>query len=177
MQLEDGKGNGFKAAVDSSKRLSTFAVVESEFLNVNAADELAYVWNFPAYNYAAGDTVMWLRNDSNLDLHIHHIVIYSDTATTLQIHAPLNVTPAGTAVTGMNINLTSANEAEATSYQDETVGVLGPIIQTEYLPANQMVTMFKEDGYQLILGKNDIVAIDLTTVGTSTFGHIVGFYK
>ena len=175
MQIEDGR-TGDSAEVDSKYRLKTFSVSESEFLSVNEVG-LSYVWNFPAYNYAAGDTVMWLRNDSNSNLHIHHIVLYCDTATTLSVHKPLNVTPAGTLVTGNNLNLTSGNEAEATAYQDETTGVIGPIIQTEYIAANGVLTIFKEDGYQLILGKNDVIAIDLTTVGTSTFGHIAGFYK
>ena len=50
-------------------------------------------------------------------------------------------------------------------------------MQTEYVAANSPITMLKEEGYEVILGKNDIIAVDLTTVGTSTFGHIVGFFK
>ena len=115
MLIEDGKGTGRKAQVNSDNQLTTFSVVETEFLSVNVNDEMAFVWDFPAYNYAAADTVMWLRNDSNLDLHIHHIYLYSDTATVLSLHKPSNVTPAGTLITGCNINLTSGTIAEATA--------------------------------------------------------------
>ena len=80
-QIEDGKGTGRKAEVNLENQLETFSVVETEFLHVNVDDGKAFVWNFPAYNYTGGDTVMWLRNDSNLNLHIHHIYLYGDTAT------------------------------------------------------------------------------------------------
>lgn len=177
MQLEDGKGTGRKAEVNLSNQLSTFSIVETEFLSVNVNNEKAFVWDYPAYNYAALDTVMWLRNDSDLNLHIHHIFLYCDTATVVSIHAPINVTEAGTVITGNNINLTSGITAEASAIQDETSGSIGTVLQTEYIPANGTLSMFKEEGYELILGKNDVVAVDLTTVGTSTFGHIVGYYK
>jgi hypothetical protein len=177
MQLEDGKGTGRKAEINLSNQLSTFSIVETEFLSVNANDEKAFVWDYPAYNYDAADTVMWLRNDSDLNLHIHHIFLYSNTATVVQLHIPDNVTPAGNAITGSNINITSGITAEATAYQDETVGSQGTVLQTEYIPANGTLSILKEEGYEIILGKNDVIAIDLVTVGSSTFGHIVGYYK
>ena len=177
MKIEDGTGTGNSAKVDADNQIHTFSIVETEFLSVNVDKGLAFTWDFPAYNYAAGDTVMWLRNDSDLKLHIHHIYLYGDTATVLELHKPENVVPAGTAITGNNINFTSALTPVSTAIQDETVGVKGTVIHTEYLPANSPISLLKEEGYELILGKNEIIAIDLTTVGTSTFGHIVGFYK
>jgi hypothetical protein len=177
MQLEDGKGTGRKAEINLSNQLSTFSVVETEFLSVNANEEKAFVWDYPAYNYSAGDTVMWLRNDSDLNLHIHHIFLYCDTATTVSVHKPDNVVESGTVITGNNINLTSGITAEASAIQDEVTGVIGTVMQTEYITANGTLSMFKEEGYELILGKNDVIAVDLTTLGTSTFGHIVGYYK
>ena len=177
MRIDDGTGSGRQAKVNSEFQLGTFSVVETEFLSVNVNDEKAFVWDFPAYDYDAGDTVMWLRNDSELNLHIHHVYVYSDTATVLEVHRPINVTPAGTAIVDGNINFTSGVTAEGTAYQDETVGVKGTVLKTEYMAANSPVTLFKEEGYEIILGKNDIIAIDLVTAGTSTFGHIVGFYK
>lgn len=177
MIIDDGKGTGRKAEVNLKNQLETAAVIETEFLSVNSNDEKAFVWDYPAYNYSAGDTVMWLRNDSDLNLHIHHIFLYCDTTSVVTIHKPANVTEAGTVIVGNNINLTSGLTAEASAIRDETAGSIGPILMTEFIVANQTLTMFKEEGYELILGKNDIVAVDITTVGSSTFGHIVGYYK
>ena len=177
MILEDGKGSGKKAQVNSQNELQTFSIVETEFLSVNINAEKAFVWDYPSYDYDAGDTVMWLRNDSDLNLHIHHIVVYSDTATVVQLHKPDNVTATGTPITACNLNFTSGIAEEATAYQDETVGSLGSVIQTEYVAANGVLTLLKEEGYELVLGRNDIIAVDLVTAGTATFGHIVGYYK
>lgn len=177
MIIDDGKGSGRKAEVNKDNQLETFAVIETEFLSVNINDEKAFVWNFPAYDYDAGDTVMWLRNDSDEKLHIHHIYLYSDTATVVELHNPANVVAAGTPITASNINLTSGVTADSSAYQDETVSAQGDVLHTEYIAANGTISILKEEGYELILGKNDIIAIDLTTAGTSTFGHIVGFYK
>ena len=72
MFIDDGTGKGKKAGVTDNNQLLVAAVNRSEFLFVNVQGD-AFVWNFSAYNYSAGDTVMWLRNDSNVNLHIHHI--------------------------------------------------------------------------------------------------------
>lgn len=177
MQIQDGTGSGRRAAVNKDNELKTFSIVETEFLSVNTNSERAFVWDFPNYDYDAGDTVMWLRNDSNLNLHIHHIFLYSNAATIVQIHSPDNLTPAGTPETGNNINLNSSVTAEATAFQNETNNIKGVVLQTEYVTADGTISMLKEEGYEVILGKNDVIAIDLLTAGSSTFGHIAGYYK
>jgi len=177
MEITNAVGDKTGAKVDKSNRLHTLSVSETEFLSINENEKQAYTWNFPRYDYAAGDTVMWLRNDSDSNLHIHHIFLYSDTATDILLHKPVNATPAGTVITPCNINFTSANIAEATAYQDETNNSTGDILQTEYIGANGVISILKEEGYEIILGKNDVVALDLVTEGTGTFGHIVGFFK
>ena len=177
MEITNAVGNKTGAKVDESNRLHTLAVSETEFLSINENEKQAYTWNFPRYDYSAGDTVMWLRNDSNLNLHIHHVYLYCDTATDFFVHKPVSTVAAGTSVTPCNINFTSANIAEATAFQDETTNVTGDILQTEYIAANGTVSILKEEGYEVILGKNDIFAIDIVTEGTGTLGHIVGFFK
>jgi len=176
MIIEDGTGNGFKAEVNSDNKLKTYAVTEPDFLHRNEDNEQAYVWDFPGYDYDAADTVMFIRNDSSSDLHIHHIYLYCDTASKVQVHAPASPTAAGTAVTGVNLNLKSGNVAEATAKQDETGNTQGTILHSEYVAANGALTMFKEDGYEIILGKNDCIAVDIVTAGTMAYGHITGFY-
>ena len=178
MMVEDGTGSGKRAQVSDENKLMVMSVSDTNFLHHNAHEGQAYVWNFSGYDYDAADTVMFLRNDITENLHIHHVYIYSDTATKLALHAPSNpTTPAGTEVTGVNLDRTSGNVAEATAYQDETANTQGTILHSEYLAANSPLTMLKEEGYEIVLGKNDCIAIDLVTAGTMAYGHIVGYFK
>jgi hypothetical protein len=80
-------------------------------------------------------------------------------------------------VTAVNLNGLSGNVAEATAKQDETGNTSqGTILHTEYIAADEPLTMLKEDGYEIILGKNCCIAVDLTSAATETFGHIVGYF-
>ena len=174
--LIESASTGYRMEVSSEHRAMTDSVIEQKFLNLNEYKGAAYVWDFPGYNYDAEDTVMFLRNDSDTHLHIHHIYLYCDTATKLQVHIPASPTAAGTAVTGVNLNQTSGNVAEATAKQDETGNTQGTILHSEYIAANGEKTIFKEEGYEIILGKNDCIAVDLVTAGTMAYGHIVGYF-
>jgi len=177
MLIEDGTGSGARAQVSAENRLQVSAVVGDVFLHANHHEQTAFVWDFPGYDYDAGDTVIFLRNNSNIELRIAHIYLYSDTATKIQVHVPATpATPAGTLITGVNLNLQSGNVAEATAYQDETANTQGTILHTEYLAANSPISIFKENGYEVILGKNDCIAIDLVSAGTMAYGHIAGYY-
>ncbi len=179
MQIQGGTGNNYTAGVSDEFRLMTETVATPDFLHRNYHDGSAYVWNFPSYNAANADTVMFVQNDSNTNLHIHHAFLWTDAATTVTVHTIKNgETPAGTAVTGVNLKRGSGNVAEATAIQDETGNSSqGTILQLEYATANTPLTIFKEEGYEVILGKNDCIAIDLTTGSSAaTFGHIVGYY-
>ncbi len=179
MIIQDGQGGGYSAGVTSEKRLKVNSVTEPNFLHQNAGHNRGYVWNFPSYNSADADTVMFIRNDSSNDLRIHHVYIYSDAATVITLHTiSAGETPAGTAVTGVNLNRNSSDEADATAKQDETGNSSqGTVLHTEYVAAAGALTMLKEDGYEIVLGKNDCIAVDVATGSTAvTFGHIVGYY-
>ena len=170
--------NGTFANVTDENKLSVDGVFEPEFLHYNDGSATAYVWNFTTgYTAANSDTIMFIRNDSDKKLHIHHVYVFCSTASTLTLHRPANPTAAGTVVTGRNINSTSGNVAEATAIQDETGNTQGVILHDEYIAANAPLTMLKEDGYEVILGKNDCLAIDVGSGDTpTTYGHIVGYF-
>ena len=178
MQIESGTGNGKLVGITDENRLLTDCVTEPNFLHFNSGEEQAYTWNYEAYDPTALDTVMFLRNDSNIPLHIHHIYFYTDTATVINMHTISNgETPTGTAVTGVNLNRNSGNLAVVTAIQDETGNSSqGTILETKYVAANEDVTLLKENGYEIILGKNDCIAIDIVADAGSTFGHIVGYF-
>jgi len=176
MQINGPNGN-FANVTDENK-LSVDGVMEPEFLHYNDGKATAYVWDFPSgYTAANSDTIMFIRNNSDSTLHIHHIYVFCSSASTLTLHTPANPTASGTEVTGRNLNLTSGNVAEASAYQDEEGNSPGNTLHTEYIAANSPLTLLKEDGYEIILGKNDCLAIDVGSGDApTTYGHIVGYF-
>ena len=175
MQITDGNGTNYGAKVDTEHRLRTYGVIETDFLHTNEAGN-AYIWDFPGYDYDAADTVMFIRNDGDDSLHIHHIYLYCDTASKVQFHFPANPTVAGTLVTGVNPNRGSGKVADATAYQDETGNTQGTVFASEYIAANGVITTFKEEGFEIILSKNACLGVDIVTAGTMAYGHIVGYF-
>jgi len=176
--IRDGQGHGNLAGVDSGNRLLTSTVSQPMLLQQIETSKTAYIWDFTGYDYDAADTVMFLQNTSSYMLHINHIYLYSDTSTKVQIHSQNSTTtPAGTSITGSNINRQAADIAEATAIQDETALSQGTVLLTEYITANAPITILKERGFEILLAKNDIIAVDLVTAGTMCYGHIVGYFN
>lgn len=173
MYFEDGQGSGRKAGVDAENRLITASIVKTEFGHRVETHGDAYIWCFTGYDYAALDTVFFLRNDSpTLNLIVDEINLYGDTATKVNVHCPANPTAAGTAITGYNLNKTSNNVAVATAKQDETGNTQGTIFINKYIAANGTIELL--DNAVVVLGYHDCIGVDLVTVGTMAYGSIIG---
>lgn len=192
MLIEDGKGTGYKAEVNSENKLRTYSVVEPEISHSSEKNGDAYIWTAVAADIDTGDTALYVVNDSTTKkLHIQRIYIWSNIASQFKVHCPAYVTPAGTAVVGVNMNRASGNAADATCKADETgnvfaaANVITTIRNTRLVRGNgddlADITAAGEgqwieyDG-ALILGYHDSVAIDI--IGESTLFEctIVGYY-
>jgi len=165
--IEDGMGKGYKAQVTNENKLRTYSTIESEGSYESETHERCYTWT-TAYNVTAGDTVLWLRNDSTtLNLVLEKIILSNDTATQVVVHSPANVTPAGTVVTGVNLNRASNLIAEASGYSNETNNVQANIIANAIIQAN-VPAIFPLDG-TVVLAYLDCIAVDFVT-GSSAIG-------
>jgi len=172
--IRDGTGKGFLAQVTSENKLRCYATDESEISFESETNERGYTWT-TAYNYTGNDTILWLRNDSTtLSLIIDLMLIASDTATRVIVHAPDNVTPSGTVVTGVNLNRSSNQIAEATAYSNEINNVQANIIANALIPAN--VTAQLPVNGAVILKYLDCIAIDFVTTGSLGMATIRGYY-
>jgi len=160
-QIEDGKGNGYKAEVNVDKQLVTFSISETEFEFISKEKGQAYSWASGTYDPAAGDTILLIKNTSSTKkLHIDLIILSTDTDTRVVIHAPTTeVTPTGTAITGTNLNLTSSNAADATAIRDETDNSQGNVIWSAEIFAASGPHEVDMAG-ALILGTNDSIGVD-----------------
>ena len=84
MIIEDGKGTGFKAKVDGSYRLHTQSVSESEGVH---AIELGNGYNINTKNlsFTAAGTLIYIKNNENVDLVIEAIAFGAGAGTTSDI--------------------------------------------------------------------------------------------
>ena len=165
--IRDGTGGGYLAQVTSENKLRTYCTTESESSYESEVNKRCYTWT-TAYNVSAADTVIWLRNDSTtLNLVLEKVLLANDTATRFTVHFPANATPAGTEVTGVNLNRGSNNLAEATCYSDETNNTQANSFANGILQAN-VPAILPIDG-TVVLGYKDCIGIDFVT-GSSSIG-------
>lgn len=176
MQIEDGTGSGKLALVDKDNHLGVFAVTETDYEFVSEHKGLAFSWTSQTYDPDAGDTILLIKNTSaTKELHIDNICINSDTETRVIVHLiTVNITPAGTTITGVNLNTRSGNIAEAIAKRDETANTQGSVIVAIEVQATSPPTIMNFGG-SVILGTNASIGIDFVSATTacdvSIFGH------
>jgi hypothetical protein len=174
MIIEDGRGSGRKAEVDSHNHLKTHSVSELAIAEASEQDGDAYAWTASA-DIDATDSILWLRNDSTTqNLIIDTISISSDAAGSWFIYCPENVTPDGTTVTGVNLNRASSKVALATCKRDNTTAVLANYIFYGHNQVAETVVMQLRGA--LVLGYLDCVAIDITTEPALAQATILGYF-
>lgn len=178
--IEDPQ-TGLKANVSGKKgdaHLLTEAI-DIDFIAHNSQeDELTFAWISDFYNYCAADTILLVQNtDSDRALKIHKMTTWTDTSSRLTVHTTdsASLTPAGTTVTGVNLNRTSGKTALATAIRDETANVQGNIIGEFYAEANKTNDWDFDDA--VILGNGQSIAADLVTAGTGAIVAFYGFYE
>ena len=165
---------GVNAAVSGDQQLLTKALIESGLRFVSEATKESYAWASGTYDPDAGDTILAIKNTSNTKkLHITKVWVSCDTESRVVIHIPTSqVTMAGTAITGTNLNTTSANVADADARQDETGNTQGDIVWSgETQAANDSFLVDFEGA--LILDRNKTVGVDF--VAASTAGDVTMF--
>ena len=181
LQIEDGKGTGKAAEVDENNRLRVYAVTEPEMTATSHYTGDSYSWTAVSADIDAGDTALLVCNDSTTKhLYISDIYVWADVATQFKIHFPAYVTPAGTAVIGLNLNRTSGKLAEATAKADETANV--------FAAANVLLTLRNDEGGTegqtqrvnlqgaVILGYHDCIAVDIIAESGAFEVTIMGYY-
>lgn len=176
-QIEDGKGTGNLAEVNELNQLETHAITESELVS-ESEEGNGYSWSNVSYDYAAGDTILLVRNDSSsLNLHIDHIWVQGSTATEVVYHCPtLPFTPTGTAVTGVNLNRISGNIAPATAKANETANTQGAVVFRGAIAGASSDPYEVNLGGAIVLGNGQSIGVDFVTDGTACRVTIIGHF-
>lgn len=179
MRIEDGS-SGAIAAVTTENKLQTRAVQISA-LHEACLNGDAYAWNAISADIDGGDTALLVRNDSSTRyLVVEKLYVYSDVATSIDVHVigTSTFTAAGTAVTGVNLNPSSGNVADATAFADETGNTQGSIILT--LATAELTTHQEGIDYDfkggVILGTNDCIGVDIVADSAAFECSIIGYF-
>lgn len=181
MQIEDGKGSGKRVEIDSLNRLMAMGIIKSEEAYISENDGEAYVWKAAGADIDATDTALSVTNDSKTKkLHITKAYIWVDVPTAIDFHLPAYVTPAGTAVTGISLNRSKDQTADATAKGDETAMSQANVILTLHSDENANQTgwgTWVDFEGKLILGYHDTLAIDIESEPGDYEAAIFGYFK
>lgn len=167
----------YKLEITSDGRAKVDA--RSEFQRISDEKGEAFIWTNETYDYAAGDTILLVRNDhATKNLYVEKIKLHGDTETEVEIHIPTAAfTIAGTAVVGEALNRLLDKDAStyATAKADETGNTQGDVIERVRIKAD---TDYKIDfGGAVKLKSNQSIGVDFVTVGTEAHVSIWGYYK
>lgn len=180
MQIQDGKGSGKAAEVDNLNRLVAMGIIKSEEAFISENDGESYVWKAAGADIDAADTALSVTNDSKTKkLYITKVYIWVDVATAIDFHLPTYVTPAGTAITGISLNRSKDQTADATAKGDETAMSQANVILTVHSgeeATSQKGQWIDFDG-KLILGYHDTLAIDIESEPGDYECSIFGYFK
>ncbi|MCH7535019.1 MAG: hypothetical protein IH948_04635 [Bacteroidetes bacterium] len=175
--IQDGKGRGFTAEVDSDNHLHTFAFTLAKVGEISKEAGRAFSWtnNHPV---ALGSVMFYLQNTSpTRNLIIDDIDVSVTAAATYEVLKGTGV-GGGTVISGVNLNFSSSNDPEAISFGGQHVtnegsgGIVGifriPADDTGHFPARDAI----------ILGQNDILMIKKQAGATGSDSVIVeGYYE
>ncbi len=171
-QIRDGTGTGHLARVNGDNRLQVNAVSSGRAHDRAEVGDSYYVTS--SYSATGNDEIFYIKNDSELALHIDHMRISTDTAALFTVFKVTDGTAAGTALTAVNNLFSSGKTAEATILGDTAVtgGLTGNAFHIDFINSNTDLR-YGFDG-SIILEKGDQLAI---TVDSNAMVNVnVQFY-
>jgi len=163
-QVQDGKGTGLLAGVDTTNRLQTRSITEGIFQNSSKNGNSFFVGTpLVTLTTATSSAVFFIQNDGTDDLMLEEIFFISEASTggtgnmfrTIWYKNPTDI--AGTSTTPLNQNFGSSIELDCTlKYGAQGAGVSGGTIVAQLSFPLQQFNMLKTD---LLLPKGTSVAI------------------
>lgn len=172
MEIEDGRGRGYRASVSESNRFNVSAKIDPRSFYVSRDDGLAFKLISIDSSSDAGDYVLYIKNTSDTkNLFVKEIHFTSVNAALWKVWI-VTGTASGTAITATNLNISSGRTASISGYGNGAVSGLtsGSILDAIRTDSNGHEHSIFEDA--LILGPNDAIAVeyDTGTTGASEVG-------
>ena len=174
--IDDGKGRGFSAEVTDEQHLSVDATTDKRVSHESREHGRAFVWTS---TFATGTTnveVIYIKNTSTTRKLFIDSMRYSASGTAVFSVFKHTGTASGTTITGENLNFTSSNDPEATSFGDSavTAGTIGNAIA--FLQVSSNSDSNRDWNGEIILGEGDSIIVTCSTSVTVHLG-ITGFFE
>ena len=123
MQINDGKGTGYTAEVNSANQLETRSVSQNraEWENHNHAKAFAFFFSQAAGDAAATEYLGYIKNDSDDDMVVDEISVHATAADSIYVVQVTGTAAGGTAVVPKNMNLGSGLTASCTTMKHTNI--------------------------------------------------------
>lgn len=179
LKIEDGKGSGISAEVNSKNRLKVDS--DTQLTSATVSDEAGLCFNAVSVDSsaAAGEYILYFKNTStSKKFYVDLIRVGTVNAALFKIATVTGTAAGSSALTPVNLNLTSGKEAEATCRGDGAITGLtedSVIAVTRVSAATSSNIPFDDT---LILGPNDAIAVEYDT-GTTGAAEVLlrGYYQ
>ena len=163
--IEDGKGTGKTAQVDSENRLSTLAVATTMEQHTNHKEGQAYTAMFSVTPTGAGDCFGYIKNESDTDMLITALMMRCASDEIIQLKLGDSGTPTGgTDITLVNRNAGSGFSATVDAQQGVDITGLsgGAVVAGAFIDGatNSLKVDIKS---ALIIPKNKVVTFYVVT--------------
>jgi hypothetical protein len=116
MLIEDGKGTGRKAEVNSENMLVTRSVTESHLSHVADDEGIAYIITVDDVGPVAGEYTLYIKNTNSSDVFVVDCMTLNnvDADVVWKIHQVTGTAAGASVLTPINTNLSSGNTADMT---------------------------------------------------------------
>lgn len=185
MKIQDGKGTGRQAFVDSKNRLEVHSTVQTEAASVSLDDGLTFIFSHGDYvsmttlNTETG--ILHIKNTSTAKvLKIHSIRTCGDVINKWKLYKNSTggtlITDA-TAGSSQNLNLVSQNSADAIVYKGADAKTVSGGTMLSHLINGIGHSDEVFDG-TLILGTNDSIQLTVEVASTSEICcRVIGYFE
>ena len=177
-KIQDGKGRGYIAAVNTENRLSVESVSVSLEHHVNVTHEDAYNFLFTV-TPSAGGCFLYCKNNSNNKLILEGIAVRTDGQEKLEIYMDAIGTPIGGAsIAPANLNAGTNNVAVGDFQTGTNITGLanGTLGWRHYFPGKYETDILNFDA-DIIVPKNHSISIYATNGSVLIDGFLIMAYR
>lgn len=184
MQIEDGKGKGYKAGVNNENKLLVFATTQPASHHANHEEGEAYTFYFNCEAVGADDCILYMKNTDDVDMVIDGMWI--NTGGTIDLYFKLGAT--GTAggtsesLVPANRNAGSGKSATGTFESDDDgtatdiTGLSGGTEVERWHIETETTSEWFDFHSDLIIPKNSTFSMWTPTAGRNVKGTVYFFY-
>ena len=181
-QIQDGTGTSRKAKVTELNRILVDSITEERavYNSIEVGNTFVTSTNFLSFTGVTGQEngVLYIKNDSDKKMLVHHIKLWSGTANQLTKISVYKNPTTGTLISSaiaadvQNINFGSSNDYEGLAYQGDGTFLTvtnGNVFGRHYLGVgNQQMLMFMWNG-AVVLDKGSSLAVTCEPPNGVTF--------